>query len=67
MVLARYSGWGALPNIFDTRLPEHAEHRRRLQELMSSQDYDRLHNLTVVGYNAGEYAEANASVPTPAS
>jgi len=61
-VLARYSGWGALPNIFDTRRPEHAEHRHRLKELLLSQDYDRLHNLTVVGFNAGEYAEANASV-----
>ncbi len=37
--LARWSGWGAVPNVFDERKSEYAAERAELMELLSKEEY----------------------------
>src|SRR5690625_2732617 len=38
-VLARWSGWGAVPNVFDARKSEFTAERAELMELLSAEEY----------------------------
>ena len=46
-VLARWSGWGAVPDIFDTRKPEWSTERTQLREMLSTQAWGQARRNTL--------------------
>lgn len=46
-VLARWSGWGAVPDIFDTRKEQWSAEREQLRELLSAQEWGQARRNTL--------------------
>ncbi|REK78755.1 helicase [Rhodococcus erythropolis] len=46
-IIAQWSGWGAVPNIFDTSKSEWAQDRSRLESLLTSQQWNQARFTTV--------------------
>ncbi len=46
-VLARWSGWGAVPNVFDARKSEFTAERAELMELLSAEGYEAAKTNTL--------------------
>lgn len=58
-MLARWSSWGALPEVFDESKTEWAEERRELQTLLSEQEWDQARRTTInAHYTDPAYARA---------
>ena len=49
-VLAGWSGWGAIPNLFDPKTAEHALHHERLAGLLSPADRRSAARSTLNGH-----------------
>lgn len=49
-ILARWSGWGAVPKVFDERSAELAAERAELLELLSPQEYQAAKTTTLTAY-----------------
>lgn len=46
-VLARWSGWGAVPDLFDPNKPEWASEREQFRELLTASEYDSARRSTL--------------------
>lgn len=58
-MLARWSGWGAVPHIFDPRKQDWAEQQERLRALLSEQEYAAAASSTLnAHYTAPQIAQA---------
>lgn len=49
-VLARYVGWGGLPDAFDSKKAEWAEEYKTLKELLPAQEYEAARASTLTSY-----------------
>lgn len=49
-VLARWSGWGAVPKVFDDRLADLAAERAELLELLTPEEYQAAKTSTLTAY-----------------
>lgn len=58
-VLARYSSWGAVPQVFDESKPEWAERRAELRSVLSEREYDAARRTTInAHYTSPQYVGA---------
>lgn len=49
-VLARFVGWGSLPDVFDERKDNFSSERARLQELLSEKEYQSARESTLTAF-----------------